>query len=132
MDEGDVSRRAPIVRAAAIVAVVLVIWSLLAIRRPELTYHFAPLIAAIAGPASLRRNGAVPLSQAGVVGVATATLVIAVSVGLHVAGVLDGPTFWDDGPALTEALLFAVIGSSLGTRTAVRQRSGLLGALFEA
>ncbi len=130
-EQGHASAPLAIGRAIAFVGVVLAVWVLLAIRNPQLTYHFAPLIAAFVGPASLRTIG--PVDAARVIPVAAATSVVVglVAVVLHVTGGMEGPTFWNDGPALSEAILFAVLGAAGGTRVATRPNAGLLGSVFE-
>lgn len=121
----------PFVRAAVFVSVVVAVWAFLAIRNPQLTYHFAPLIAAFVGPASLRAVGRVDAAVALPVAAATTALVGLASVALHVADALLGPTFWNDGPALSEAALFTVLGAVAGARVATRPNAGLLGSVFE-
>ena len=132
MTPTSVDSSATNLRPALFVALVLVIWAVLAARRPELTYHFAPLIARFVGPAALRTNGPAPATIGWKVGAASAVAVSLASVALHVPGVLDGPTFWNDGPALTEAILFSAIGASVGARVATRERAGILGSFFES
>jgi len=58
-------------------------------------------------------------------------LVAATSIGLHIADRLEGPTFWNEGPALTEAIIFAVVAAAFGARSASRKRAGLLGTLIQ-
>ena len=101
---------------------VCVIWIFLASRRPELTYHFAPLIAAGVWPFLLppsNEEQSSPIVRAAVV---SAAAVSAVAVLLHIAGRLEGPTFWDDGPALTEAILFAVGCAAIGAAISLSRR----------
>ena len=122
----------PLVRSAVFVVVVLAVWAVLALRNPQLTYHFAPLIAAFVGPASLRAAGRIDATVALPVAAATSALVGLASVVLHVADAMQGPTFWNDGPALSEAVLFTVLGAVAGARVATRPNAGLLGSVFEA
>ena len=109
---------------------VLVVWTILAIRNPTLTYHFAPLIAAAAWPIASRREAAQPLMQALISGVGALVLVTVVSLALWSSENLDGPILWGDGPAVVEALLFAALGALFGTWVAGRKRAGLLGSIF--
>ena len=98
----------------------LAIWTVLAIRSPDLTYHFAPLIAAAAWPVLVRRNEAPPVRDSVAAGVGAFALVSGVAVLLAAGGYLEGPTFWNDGPALTEAFLFAGLGVAAGVAIARR------------
>ncbi|MGI9607008.1 MAG: hypothetical protein ACR2P0_12790 [Acidimicrobiales bacterium] len=117
-------------RGGAITVAVCALWAFLALRRPELTYHFAPLIAATAWPVALRTGGRRSRRDAAIGGVAAAAVVIVTGLVLHVADALDGPTFWNDGPALSENIIFALVGAGFGARVASRERPGLLGSLF--
>jgi hypothetical protein len=51
------------------------------------------------------------------------------SIVLHATDRLNGPTFWDEGPALVEAILFSVVAAAWGLRVATRSEPGLLGRL---
>lgn len=103
---------------------VVVVWSALAARSPELTYHFAPLLAAVAGPwlvqSTLGRQDRRTAALA--TGVAFAMTVLTAA-ALHVADRLRGPTFWSDSGAFGEALLFGLIGAALGFVLLVRRPS---------
>jgi hypothetical protein len=107
-------------RGAAATAVVLAVWSVLAVRSPDLTYHFAPLIAAGVWPVlghHTTTSGLRPTALAALGGFAmTAT----VSLLLAGAGYLEGPTFWGDGHALSEAILFAALGAAGGAAIGLR------------
>ena len=117
-------------RGAAISILALAVWSVLAVRSPDLTYHFAPLIAAIAWPLGTRRaEPAHPPAALSAAIAALATVSLA-SLILHVAGQLDGPTFLDTRPAVIEAVLFAIAGAAIGYRAATRQNAGLLGRIL--
>lgn len=122
----------PFIRPIVFGLVVLVVWVALAVRNPQLTYHFAPLIAAFVGPASLRASGRIDAAIALPAAAATSAIVGLTSVALHAGDALLGPTFWNDGPALSEAVLFTVFGAVAGARVATRPNAGLLGSVFEA
>ena len=109
---------------------VLAIWAVLAVRNPDLTYHFAPILAAVAWPLSIRRSEPQPAPAAAQVGAASFVVVAAASVVLWFGDKLMGPTLWSDDGAIIEAMLFAALGAALGVRVATRERAGLLGKLF--
>lgn len=112
-------------------AAVCAVWSALAIRSPDLTYHFAPVIAAAVWPLSMRSNGRRDSRDAMTSAIGAFLLVSAVALGLHVTDNLTGPTFWNEGPALTEAIVFAAVGAAVGGRAASRAGAGLLGRLVQ-
>ena len=118
-------------RAVGIAAAVAVLWGILAWRNPNLTYHFAPLIGGLAGPASLRSQGRVDRTAA----IRTSLVILAVLLGttafLVVTERMEGPNFLHSGPAWPEAVLFAAVGVAIGGRAAYRERPGLLGTLIE-
>jgi len=112
-----------LVRAVAVTGVVLVIWAALASRRPALTYHFAPLIAALGGPWFSQWSYG---RLVGVEGIAVVAACLAptlgVAVALEAADRLQGPTFWGESGAFGEAFLFAVLGAAIGTAVLMRPR----------
>jgi hypothetical protein len=118
-------------RGALLTSAVCLIWVGLAVRSPSLTYHFAPLIAGVLWPLSLRSDGRRSTRDAWTAGAAAAALVSVTSIGLHLVDKLEGPTFWNEGPPLTEAVIFAVIAAAFGARSASRKRAGLLGTLVQ-
>jgi hypothetical protein len=119
-------------RGALLTGAVSVVWILLARRSPELHYHFAPIIAATIWPLSLRSRGQRDLrvSLEGAIGAGVLTMLT--TLGLRIAGYLDGPNFLHRGPAWPEALLFAVLGAAIGAWTAHRRRPGILGSLVDS
>lgn len=90
---------------------VTAIWAALSVRRPELTYHFGPVLAAAAWPATLVGASRRALALAAVGAFA---VVAVVGVILHQTDKLLGPTFWHTRPAITEVLWFAAAGAILG------------------
>jgi hypothetical protein len=119
-------------RGALLTGLVCVVWILLANRSPSLTYHFAPLIAAVLWPLSLRSRGRRILRDAANGAAGAAALVLVASLGLHLTDRMTGPTFIDRGAALAEAILFLMIGAAFGLRTAIRERPGLLGGMVDS
>ena len=119
-------------RGALLTGGVCVVWFFLAARRPELHYHFAPLIAAALWPLSLRSNGRATSQDARKGGIGATVLVLATTGLILVTGNMDGPNFLHRGPAWPEAVLFALIAAAWGTRAASRKRPGLLGYLVDS
>ncbi len=107
------------------------VWIFLAFRNPALTYHFAPLIAGVIGPLSLRTQGRASEVLARKTGGIVLALLLAITLLLEVSGNQEGPNFLESGPAWPEAVLFAVIGVLIGARAASRENPGLLGGLVD-
>jgi hypothetical protein len=106
-------------RGAVVTAVATASWVALAVWRPTSTFHFAPLIAAGAWPFLLRRGPLrVAAVDAGRAAAIAGVLVVIVGVGLHLADLLRGPTFWGSGRALVEVPLTAIAGAFAGYRYA--------------
>ena len=96
-------------------------WIVLAIRTPTNTYHFAPLVVALAAPIAARSDPARSDSAVSETGWARLFVgsiggVVAAVIGLSLAasGNLEGPTFWGEGGALGEVLLFSIGGAVAG------------------
>ena len=97
------------------------IWAALAVRNPTLTYHFAPLIAAVAGPWFTRTSvGHLDPAPALAVVAPGLLLTLVVAAALHATDHLLGPTFWSEDGAIGEAVLFAVAGAAAGLVTLSR------------
>ncbi len=118
-------------RGAFLTGGVCVVWFFLAARNPTLHYHFAPLIAAVLWPLSLRSSGRASVKEARTGGIGAATLVLVTTGIIVLVGNMDGPNFLHAGPAWPEAVLFALIAAAWGTRAASREKPGLLGALVD-
>ena len=82
-----------------------VAWMVLASRNPNLTYHFAPIIAAGAWPIA----GSRPRFA-----IASGALAVAASIGLELSGSLEGPDLVGGHAAFGEAVLFALLGAVAG------------------
>ena len=117
-------------RGILLTTAILAAWAFLAVRSPHLTYHFAPLLAGAAWPIAIRREEPQPVRFAAFTGLAAFVFVGTTSIVLALAGYMEGPTFWERGPAVYEALLFAAIASAFGVRVASRENPGLLGRLM--
>ena len=95
-----------------------VLWAVLALVRPETTYHLAPPLVALAATLVYRLHGGrsrltgLRLAAAGI-GIA-----IAVTVLLAAVGSLDGPSLLPFGDAVLESLLGATAGGAIGVATA--------------
>lgn len=84
------------------------VWIVLATRNPDLTYHFAPAIAAAAWP-WLARGGPKVLPVAGGIAIALAATAL-----LMASDSLQGPTLWGSDGALGESMASALIGGAVG------------------
>ena len=119
-------------RGALITGLVCAVWIVLAQRNPTLHYHFAPLIAAVVWPLSLRSKGRREKADAFTGGAGSLALTLLVTLVIQLAGTMDGPNFLHAGPAWPEAVLFAVLGAALGSRAAGRDKPGILGRLVDS
>ena len=88
----------------------LAVWAFLATRSPDLTYHFAPLIAAAAWPVAGSRANTAMISG---------PLTLLTSIGLAAAGSLQGPDLVGGHAALAEAVVFGVAGAVGGAAWAL-------------
>lgn len=104
------------------------IWVLLTIWRPTATFHFAPLLVAVAWPYATRvqHGQAAGWAEAVPAVLGGAAVSLLTTAGLTVAGRLDGPTFWGTPGAPLESVAMTLLGAALGARTLLRQRSGWL------
>ncbi len=84
----------------------LVLWLLLAWRSPDVTYHLAPLL--VAGAFAAVIGG----GRGALVAFAATTAVAALA---GAGGLLAGPSLLPVGGAVLEALVFAAVGSALGS-----------------
>jgi hypothetical protein len=105
---------------AAATVVVIAAWAVLAGWRPDVTYHLAPVFAGAAWPVALRRGGPLRVAPVDAVrgALGAAALTALASLVLWSLGLLDGPTFWNDGPAIVETLPAVVVGAVGGYRYA--------------
>jgi hypothetical protein len=117
-------------RGAGVLAssTVALVWTVLAARRPDTTFHFAPLVCAGSWGAARRWAAGGPGSRrAGLVAAAGGLAVAAITVAeLEWLGWMDGPTLWGSSGAAVEAFLFAAAGALMGARFVTRRRAGLL------
>lgn len=99
----------------------------LALANPDLTYHFAPPVAAVGWPIARRTTGgALPIRRGLLVSGASFAVAIGTLAILHLADALEGPTFWSDGGALWEGLAFSTVAALWGLRVLTRSRAGFL------
>ena len=103
-------------------------WVLLTIWRSTATFHFAPLLVAVAWPYATRvQDGrAAGWAEAAPAVLGGAAVGLLTTAGLTVAGRLDGPTFWGTPGAPVESVVMTLLGAALGARTLMRKRSGWL------
>lgn len=91
-------------------------WIALALRTPSNTYHFAPVIVALALPVASRSAPGEQLDRWTKVFIGSAGGLVAALIGLGLAwtGNLEGPSLWDESGALTEVLVFSLGGVLVG------------------
>jgi len=122
--------RAVVRRHAGLLATsaVALAWMALALRQPDTTYHFAPVIVAASWGAARRWVAAGSGSHAAGLAAAAGGGAIAVITAAELAwfGALEGPTLWGSAGALVETVAFAAVGAALGYRFVTRRRPGLL------
>jgi hypothetical protein len=111
-----IERRAGIGRSAAWGGGLALLWLVLALARPSLTFHLAPLLVAAAPPVLLTlddRAGATrrEIVLATVLGAAMALVTTGILTGL---GRLEGPGLGPFPDALVESLAFVAIGALIG------------------
>lgn len=128
-DEPDADRRPFVGLWAPIAAITL--WVVLAVRTPTNTFHFAPIVVAMAWPILRRVDAGRPIPQREAIVASATGVVLAVVVGavLSLTGNLDGPTFWGDGESvvddpLFEVVVFALAGGLAGYLVASLQGPG--------
>ena len=92
-------------------AAAALVWIVLAWRTPTSTYHFAPIVVALAGPFMVKQRSLRNTLSSVLPFVATTTGIAGVAVVvLGLADKLRGPTFWSDDGAIFEALTFIGLG----------------------
>lgn len=98
-------------RSVAATLAVIAIWSFLANRNPDLTYHFAPVIGAVTGPWLVQSTlGRQPAGRTAAAVATSIALVLITGFALHASDRLLGPTFWSPDGAIVEVVLFALAG----------------------
>jgi hypothetical protein len=105
---------------------VTAVWAALASSSPTRTYHFAPLLAALAWPV-LARAGSGRRSAQESLGPVVGGFVGpgAAAVALALTDALEGPELFG-GSALGEALILIAVGALWGLRILTRTHGGLL------
>jgi hypothetical protein len=109
--------------------VLAAIWVLLTFWRPAATFHFAPLLVAVAWPYITRvqtGHAAAGWAAATPAVLGGAAVGLLTTAGLTIAGGLDGPTFWGTPGAPLESVAMTLLGAALGARVLLRRRSGWL------
>jgi hypothetical protein len=92
------------------------LWIFLALRSPDQTFHFGPLLVAAAVAMSHRSSGSGPLSNPAAAGAAVSGLTNAL-IGTGILAfndALEGPSWLPFGDATLETLVFAFAGAGLG------------------
>jgi hypothetical protein len=98
--------------AATVVAGLL--WLVLALRNPTNTFHFAPIIVAAAWPVIARGSQTRTRIQALTAVSAGTAIALGIGLTLWANDRLRGPTLWHSGAAITETLLFTLLGGAIG------------------
>lgn len=106
-------------RAAAGSAAVAVVWVVLAVSRPHMTFHIAPFFVAAIWPWRLR-NGTIRVGpvDARVGAFASASFAVGVGSLLLTIDALRGPTLWGGTHAIVEVIPAAIAGAVVGYRHA--------------
>lgn len=102
-------------RAYGYAGALAVIWLVAASLRPSTTYHLAPLLVAAAVPFVVAADARAPTARR-LIGAAAGggTLALVVTGVLTVAGRLEGPSLLPFGGAVTESVVFALVGAAVG------------------
>lgn len=109
---------------------VTTVWTGLALRHPTLTYHLAPVLAAVAWPLVARVTRGRTSVAAGLRAAGGGLLVTALATAeLDTLDALRGPALVG-GSATTEALLGALGGAAWGAQAVTRTHPGLLVRIF--
>jgi hypothetical protein len=106
-----------------------VLWALATLVRPDTTLHLAPVFAAAAPAvvARLRHGAGLPGREALLAGLIGFVVVSAAALGLHLSGLLEGPSLLPAGSAVHEALAGALVGANaavVGTASGARRADG--------
>lgn len=115
------SQTRAVVEGFAVSAMIALVWFGLAALNPTTTYHFAPLLAAVAASAfaRFRRGSALSIGAAAVSIFAGGTVAGVAAVGIATLGWMTGPTFFAGVSAPQEAIAAIVIGCGLGAAVAL-------------
>lgn len=98
------------------------LWTVLAVRTPTNTFHFAPIIVAAMWPLIARGSVAPKPRRLWGISAAGTSIALAIGLGLWFTDHLRGPTLWHSGQAVTETVLFAVLGGMIGLVGQLRHR----------
>lgn len=115
------SESGPLALTVGITVIVAGLWIWLATRTPTSTFHLAPLITALAGPAVLRSSPVGTRSSLTVVSLIGTGVATLAGLYLWMTDSLVGPTFFSETGAPIETALMIAIGSAIGLLLARRQ-----------
>lgn len=109
-------------------AVIALAWVLLALSRPDTTYHLAPVLVAASWGAARRWSSGGPRTRSDGLKAAGGGLAMALVTTAEQwwMGALDGPTIWGSRGPVPETVALAVLGAALGYRFVTRHRPGFL------
>ncbi len=118
------------VRPVVVASALAMLWSVLAMWHPTITYHFGPTLVAASIPLFVRIRDRPWPSRLALLPATSGLLVAAVTtVALTLADALRGPVIVG-GNATVEAALFATVGAAWGWSTLRRARQGLIVRAF--
>ena len=107
--------RTTTVRSLGYVAFLALVWVVAAWIRPTSTYHLAPILTGGAAPVVAVMSSTVgerrDIAALGIMGIALTAII---AVGLAAVSLLEGPSLLPTGGALTESLVFGVVGGAAG------------------
>jgi len=108
--------RTDIRRALVWGALLAVLWVVVALVRPESTFHLAPFLIAAAPPVLLvMDDGASARASVLRIGAISAALALGATLLLLGIGAMEGPTFELFSSPLVEAVVFTAVGAVSGT-----------------
>jgi len=98
------------------------LWGVLAINNPTITYHLAPLLVAVAIPVGAALTEAITIRTALAAASIGVTLALGAAVALGITDHLAGPSLLPSGGAVLEAVVFGGVGGFGGLAFAIWRR----------
>ena len=110
-------------RGAAYSAGLAVLWVVLALLRSRTTFHLAPLLAAAVFPIVVAWDGEDSYQQLTLASIGGLVVALIATSILALTGEMTGPSLLPFGGAVTESVLFAVVGTAAGFGIGAWRRS---------
>ena len=101
-------------RGAAYSAGLAVLWVVLAFLRSGTTFHLAPLLVAAVLPVVVAWDGEDSYQQLTLASIGGLVVALIATAILTLAGEMTGPSLLPFGGAVTESVIFAVVGAAAG------------------